>query len=629
MDAHLYSSPPPRCYSRPPYPCFCGTGIDSAAPRPTMTHSGTPDPAILTQTRDWATLPDYILDVILSYLHTSSPDSLPSFALISRAFTPHTRKYIHHSITLKSSSCTKDISRLHTLDSLLKVNPCLVEGTERLRLELGDGHRWIFSKILTPPFRTEDPNSYNELRIRRTELDEVVCRILLCIAGHPADRGCQGRPVSFGRGAGSYRTLRVFDLSHYTFYPVSPDPGLMRGWQSVLAMETLKVIHLSDISDFPLALLGYTGEGVQELGLLRVKLDRRDTEQAWTHTGNTEATLSPDNGEKRLRPRVLSVRDCYAETVQPLIACAMNPTTFLDFSWVEDLTVHPCLAVQTPAYNRLAITVASQSEKLDHLIWMSSSQHQVNDMDVLSAADFTRFKRVDLVFDEGFSGFPQLLSDIRDLLRAASDVFRTAPPSPNPEGIPVPDPFSRLRSNAMTSSSGLLSTTPVHRKKHVISSLEELTLHFDLENLTMQSRPESTMSCSDPTIGIQCNNGYSTVALENSADHHDSPNSAYFAHIKYIWKLDDMDMGVMREIDSMLASLPSHPDVALNGARPGTNGFPYFKRLSTICVFNPKSSFLLDERRAMDVYEACQEFVNRGLPRLRERGMLQFVIETV
>ena len=250
-------------------------------------------------------------------------------------------------------------------------------------------------------------------------------------------------------------------------------------------------------------------------------------------------------------------------------------------------------------------------------------------MDVLSAADFTRFKKVDLVFDEGFSGFPQLLSDIRDLLRAASNVFRTAPPSPNPEGIPIPDPFSRLEGHAATSSSDLLSATSTHRQKHVISSLEELTLHFDLENLTMQSRPESTMSCSDPTIGIQCDDGYSTVALENSADHHGSPNSAYFAHIKYIWKLDDVDMGVMREIDSMLANLPPPSDFALNGARLAPNGFPYFKRLSTICVFNPSSSFLLDERRAMDVYEACQEFVNRGLPGLRERGMLQFVFEKV
>ena len=248
-------------------------------------------------------------------------------------------------------------------------------------------------------------------------------------------------------------------------------------------------------------------------------------------------------------------------------------------------------------------------------------------MDVLSAADFTRFKKVDLVFDEGFSGFPQLLSDIRDLLRAASNVLRTAPPSPNPEGIP--DPFSRLGGTRLTSSSGLLSTTSAHRKKHVASSLEELTLRFDLENLTMQSRPESTMSCSGPTIGIQCNNENSTVTLEHSGDHHGAPNSAYFAHIKYIWKLDDMDMGVMKEIDSMLSGPSSNPDVALNGESLGTNGFPYFKRLSTICVFNPMSSFLLDERRALDVYEACQEFVSRGLPRLQERGMLQFAFEKV
>lgn len=592
--------------------------------------STTATPASIEQQHDWTTLPLSVLHAIISHIHSpSSATTLPSLALTCKQFAAATRAFLFATITLKSSSRCKDVARLEDLHNSLTDNPRLVEGTERLRLELDNGHRWIFSRILTPPFRTEDPAAYDELRKKRVELDRVLSSILLRISGRP------DTPTT----PAYTRCLRIFELSHYTFYPISRDVEVMQGWQSVFAMDTLEVVRMSDVLDFPLALLGYAGEGVKEVGLLRVKLDRRDTEHAWSQD------VTKENKRKGLKPRVLSIRDCYPETVDPLIACAMNPNTFLHFSEVEELTVHPCLAVQAPAYNKLVNAVIAHSEVLNHLTWMSSgeckyffkasvegltrvfvtAQHQVNDLDALSAADFTRFKKVDLVFDDGFSGFPQLLVDIRDLLRAASNVFRTAPPSPN-----LAQHSEEHHLTSLFPVGELLSVDSTYKnKRRVTSSLEELNLKFDVENLTMQSRPESTMSCPDPTVGIHYHEGdreYGHLTDTQAS----IPESVYYAHIKYIWRLNELDMEVLKEIDSMLSGASSSGEgMQLDGGigHAQNHAFPHFKRLATTCTFNPSSSFLLDEEKAMGVYEACKEFVQRGLPRLQESAVLRFAFE--
>lgn len=254
-----------------------------------------------------------------------------------------------------------------------------------------------------------------------------------------------------------------------------------------------------------------------------------------------------------------------------------------------------------------------------------TAQHQVNDLDALCAADFTRFKKVDLVFDDGFSGFPQLLADIRDLLRAASNVFRTAPPSPNPAVPPSHHPLSGLEVG------DFLSVNPVLKKKRrVTSCLEELNLRFDLENLTMQSRPESTRSCRDSRVAIQYHAGDSGEDSGVCAASTGSSKSVYYAHIKYIWKLGEGDMEVLKGIDTMLSGPSSEGGQPEEGiGNSASRDFPHFNRLSTTCTFNPRSSFLLDEKKAGDVYEACKEFVQRGLPRLQEKGILRFAFEKV
>ena len=90
-------------------------------------------------------------------------------------------------------------------------------------------------------------------------------------------------------------------------------------------------------------------------------------------------------------------------------------------------------------------------------------------------------------------------------------------------------------------------------------------------------------------------------------------------------------MEVLEDIDSMLSGASTEgggqSDEGIGSS--ASQDFPHFSRLSTTCTFNPSSSFLLDEKKAMDVYEACKEFVQRGLPRLQEKGMLRFAFEKV
>jgi hypothetical protein len=159
---------------------------------------------------------------------------------------------------------------------------------------------------------------------------------------------------------------------------------------------------MSDISDFPLALLGYATDNLKDVEFLRVKLDRRDTQQMWsqvtaslpttalTSTSTTplarpssrkiwgipveETEMEVMGRGKHLRPKALSIRDCYSETIEPVIACALNPSSFLDLGQVEVLTIHPCLAVQAGSYNKLVKTVIANSEVLRHLVWMSTGE---------------------------------------------------------------------------------------------------------------------------------------------------------------------------------------------------------------------------------------------------------------
>ncbi|RXW24435.1 hypothetical protein EST38_g1403 [Candolleomyces aberdarensis] len=657
-------------------------------------------------------LPDDILQGVIEHLQFDLPD-LSSCARVSRKFSSWTRPHIFRQVSLRSNA--SQVDRFTALQTLLQLNPSLLQDTSHLFLELGDGHRWIFSRILTPPFRTSDPSFYDSLRKQRYELDSTISSVL------------QG-----------FRNLRSLVISHFTFYPISPVQGLIAGWQHVFGIPTLEKLLMSDISDFPLALLGYATEGLREVEFLRVKLDRRDTQQMWSQvtailpttaltstnpgTATTTATTSSstkvwgapvEEGQvevmgrgKHLRPKALSIRDCYAETIEPVIACALNPNSFLDLGQVEVLKIHPCLAVQAGSYNKLVKTVIAISEVLHHLVWMSSAQHQLKNLDVFNAA-FAKLEKIDLIFVDGFGGFPQLLTEIRDLLRGATSQLASSP------------------------SLGTAASNPGFKTSSV---LQELTLRFDLENLTMHSTPESSMS---PNPGVprgvaitnsnsSGNGSDSNPANDSEKEHrnsyfptnlsptHATSTSLYYAHIKYIWKLDEGDMDVLREIDGMLssgtnghqdseedldpnstsnsnsnpvqlvtndvlrlslcpsasvlspgrgsgASLPPAPGITVtapnatatttptttetasasvgghsygyggvrnrNTGAPRDHRFPNFQRLSTTCVFNSASSFMLDDWKALDVYEACKGFVLGGLPRLGGEGKLHFAFE--
>ncbi|KAF5311608.1 hypothetical protein D9611_009404 [Ephemerocybe angulata] len=316
----------------------------------------------------------------------------------------------------------------------------------------------------------------------------------------------------------------------------------------------------------------------------------------------------------------------------------------------RQLTVHPCLMAQAAAYQRLLNAVIQKSEVFDHLVWMSPAQRQEKDLEAC-LADFTRFKKVDLIFTDGFGGFSQLLTEIRDLLHAATCV--SLPPTPNPG----------------ESQAGLPRFAPS------TSALEELTLRFDLENLTMHSTPESILPGVSSTPGSGSHTPIRVPSGIGRADTESPPKSLYYAHIKYIWKLDEKDMGVLRDIDRMLSGPPEptegmhaagggcyltvpHSDVSttthtirdastespkspfmmsdVRTAFPTTpgwlgerNDFPHFKRLSTTCVYQPASSYMLDDWKAADVYEACRTFVQGGLPRLKKSGKLHFAFEKV
>lgn len=321
-------------------------------------------------------LPDDILQGVIQHFQNDL-QNLSSCARVSRKFSSWARPHIFRQVSLRSNA--SQVDRFTALQTLLQSNPSLLEDTAHLFLELGDGHRWIFSRILTPPFRTSDPSFYDSLRKQRYELDTTISSVL------------QG-----------FRNLRSLVISHYTFYPISPVPGLIAGWQHVFQIPTLEKLLMSDISDFPLALLGYATDNLKDVEFLRVKLDRRDTQQMWsqvtaslpttalTSTSTTplarpssrkiwgipveETEMEVMGRGKHLRPKALSIRDCYSETIEPVIACALNPSSFLDLGQVEVLTIHPCLAVQAGSYNKLVKTVIANSEVLRHLVWMSTGE---------------------------------------------------------------------------------------------------------------------------------------------------------------------------------------------------------------------------------------------------------------
>lgn len=179
----------------------------------------------------------------------------------------------------------------------------------------------------------------------------------------------------------------------------------------------------------------------------------------------------------------------------------------------------------------------------------------------------------------------------------------------------------------------------------------------------MQSTPESTQSTlSDFDEGVQYSGGPNDCRAPNPPR-----KGLYYAHIKYVWKLNEDDMAVLKDIDMLLSGAGSRCDDATNptehaklarismrgdcasdfprtspfmttidsgpgaqlptpssGLQKGHHRFPSFRVLSTTCVYSTASSYLLDDYKSMCVYEACRSFVRRGLPILESSGKLKF-----
>lgn len=333
-------------------------------------------------------LVDVSSDIICAVLGQLDPardrDTILSCSLVCRQFTVHTRKFTLRRVTLRSSAEAMQRAKetVQVCAGGGQRTPhegigSMFEEMETLKLDLDDGHRWIYSTILSPAFKTSDLTCYDRLREQGKEVDELLSRFLFLVSGFtglPTASPCIGPLMRIADAPGPHRALRELVVSHYTFHPfTSQTSDLMFGWKCVFGMGTLETLSLGDVLDLPLSLLGHAGTSVKNLKLLRVKLDRRDSKRVWS----AAAAGAEGSGVKTLRPRHFSILDCYAETIDPLVACAENAEGFLDLGHVEQLTVHPCLAVQAPAYNEFVKTVITHSATLNHLVWTASCRWNV------------------------------------------------------------------------------------------------------------------------------------------------------------------------------------------------------------------------------------------------------------